>query len=86
MLKGKTTSGFEYEVSDAQLDNMELVDALAELTDNNALAVSKVTTQLLGKEQKKRLYDHVRKDGIVSAQKVSDEILQILQSKPESKN
>jgi len=54
MINGKTKDGFEYILSDAALDNMELVDALEELDEGNTLAAAKVISLLLGKEQKKR--------------------------------
>ncbi|WP_288001069.1 hypothetical protein [Holdemanella sp.] len=66
---------------------MELIDALADIDDGNLLAVSKVLTLLLGPEQKKKMYDFVRtEDGIVSAQTVSEMIVEILATKKETKN
>ena len=45
---------------------MELLDALEEMTDGNELAISKVVKLMLGKENRKKLYDHIRdKDGRV---------------------
>ncbi len=43
-----------------RLDNMELLDALAEADNGNVLAVSNAVTLLLGAGQKKALYDHLR--------------------------
>ena len=58
-----------------------------ERTTWNLLAVSKVLTLLLGPEQKKKMYDFVRtEDGIVSAQTVSEMIVEILATKKETKN
>ena len=54
----KTTSGFEFEIDPEILDDMELVDALAEVEDN-PLMISKVVTMLFG-DDKKRLYDHIK--------------------------
>ena len=66
---------------------MELIDALADIDDGNLLAVSKVLTLLLGPEQKKKMYNFVRtEDGIVSAQTVSEMIVEILATKKETKN
>lgn len=75
----KTRSGFEFDIDVAVLDDMELVDALAELEDN-PLAFSKVITMILGSE-KKRLYDHIkktRKSDRVSVTAMSEEIEDIL--------
>lgn len=87
MISGVTKNGFEFEITDERADNMELIDALADIDDGNLLAVSKVLTLLLGPEQKKKMYDFVRtEDGIVSAQTVSEMIVEILAAKKETKN
>lgn len=61
-VSGETESGFVFNIEVERLDNMELIDALAELEDD-PLQMSTVIRLLLGKEDKKRLYDHVRTDG-----------------------
>lgn len=77
--KGKTKSGFEFVVPRSNIDNMELIDAICDLNDGNGLATSKVVTLLLGKEQKKELYDHVRtENGNVPTQAVADEVREIM--------
>ena len=87
MISGVTKNGFAFEIADERADNMELIDALADIDDGNILAVSKVLTLLLGPEQKKKMYDFVRtEDGIVSAQTVSEMIAEILAAKKETKN
>lgn len=87
MISGVTKNGFVFEITDERADNMELIDALADIDDGNLLAVSKVLTLLLGPEQKKKMYDFVRtEDGIVSAQTVSEMIVEILAAKKETKN
>lgn len=81
MYKGKTSSGFEFEIDENAADNMELVDALAEAADDDVLAVSAVGKILLGKEQRKRLYDHIRKEGgRVPVKDAVSEIMEILQA------
>ena len=80
MLKGKTESGFEFEVADAAMNNYELVEVLAEV-DTNALLLPKQVNMLLGEDQKKRLMDHVRTDdGTVPIDAISAEIMEIFQS------
>lgn len=87
MISGVTKNGFAFEITDERTDNMELIDALADIDDGNLLAVSKVLTLLLGPEQKKKMYDFVRtEDGIVSAQTISEMIVEILAAKKETKN
>ncbi len=87
MLTGTTSTGFKYEIEDAQLDNMELLDALAEVDQGKILAMSRVCDLLLGKEQKQRLYDHCRTEKRnVPASAVQNEILEIIKGVPEGKN
>ena len=80
MLKGKTESGFEYEVTDAAMNNYDLVEVLAEV-DTNPLLLPRLVKMLLGDEQKKRLMEHLRtKDGNVPIDAVSAEIMEIFKS------
>ena len=59
-------NGLELEVNEQCLNNMELLDALEEMTDGNELAMSKVVKLMLGKDNRKKLYDFIRdKDGRV---------------------
>ena len=86
MIKGKTSSGFEYEILEEQLNNYELLESIAEL-EENALVLPKVVNMLLGKEQKDKLTNHLRtKDGMVPLDKMMNEITEIFQSKSEIKN
>ena len=85
-MKGKTTSGFEYEIARARLENYELIEALSEV-DENPLLLPKVVNLLLGKDQAIKLKDHLRdSDGLVSSEKLSNEIMEIFQSQKETKN
>lgn len=61
MIKGKTKSGFAYSIDEENVDQ-EFLDALSEAEDGNPLKVSKALRQLLGDEQRKRLYDHLRNE------------------------
>lgn len=78
--KGVTSSGFEFEIDDAVINDMELIDAIADSMDDNPLAFSKVCAKLLGSEQRKKLYDHVRENGRVPLEKISTEITDIFNS------
>lgn len=81
MTKGITKSGFEYEVDESAADNMELIDALAEAAGDDMLAISSVCKMLLGKDMRKKLYDHVRaEDGRVPIKNAVDEIMEIMQA------
>ncbi len=79
MIEGKTSTGFEFSIDEKLLDNMELVDAIAEV-DENPLAISNIITLLLD-GQKKALYDHVRtEDGRVPVVAMTNEIMDILEA------
>lgn len=80
MLKGKTKSGFAFEISDDALNNYELLDIISEV-DTNPLLVPKLINMLLGADQKKALIDHVRDDkGMVPTSAVSAELADIFQA------
>ena len=53
MIQGKTKTGFAYQLDDDAMNNMELVDAMAELDDGgHPFALSRVCLLLLGKDQR----------------------------------
>ena len=81
MQKVITKSGFECLLDKKQMDDMELVDKIAEADAGNPLAVSAVIEKVLGKEQKAKLYNHLRnEDGRVPIEKVGEEIVEIITS------
>ena len=85
-VSGETESGFVFNIEVERLDNMELIDALAELEDD-PLQMSTVIRLLLGKEDKKRLYDHVRTDeGMVPSRLIEKELREIFTLSQELKN
>ena len=87
MITAKSRSGFEIELEETALDNMELVDALADLNDGNALQMSRIVTLILGKDGKKRLYDHLRTaDGRVPCEAVEQDIIDLMASVKDAKN
>lgn len=80
MIKGTLASGFAFEIKKQNLDNMELVDAIAE-ADTNPIAVAKVVKLLLGDQQKKALYDHLRtENGNVPIAAVSNAVAEIFRN------
>ena len=87
MRTGVTASGFAWQLDDAVLNNMELVDALAEMQEENPLQISAVCRLVLGKAQRKALYDHLRtEDGRVPASAVESAIMELFQSINAGKN
>lgn len=77
MKKGQTSTGFEYELDDAALDDYELLEMLTELDKGEYGSITLVVERLLGKEQKDKLKEHVRKNGKVSASELMKEIAEI---------
>ena len=87
MITAKTESGFSIELEESALDNMEVLDALSDLDEGNPLAMSRLVVKLLGKDGKKRLYDHLRtEDGLVPASAVESAIMELFQSIIAGKN
>lgn len=72
-------NGFELDVNESALNNMELFDALAEMTEGNALALSNVVKLMLGNDNRKKLYDYIRKeDGTVPLEQVDKCVTEIM--------
>lgn len=81
-MTGITKSGFAFDVPDSVYNNMELIDALAEAGGENPLAISNVCLLVFGKEQRKQLYDHLRReDGTVPFEDVSAAIADVFAAK-----
>ena len=71
MIKGITGCGFEFAVEKANMENMEMLELLAANEAGNPMIYPKLTEMILGVEQKRMLYDHLRDEkGRVSVQKV----------------
>lgn len=86
MIKGKTKSGFKFELEDHILDNMELLDAIVE-ADKNPAMIPSIVTMVLGKDGKKRLYDHLRTEkGNVPIMSVATEVIEIFNCNQQGKN
>ena len=80
-MKGKLQNGFEFDIDEAALDNMELIDAMTEAQEDDPGKFSKATLLLLGKDERKRLYDHLREeDGRVPIKAVADAFVEIFQA------
>ncbi len=81
MKKGKTQSGFKYEIDENILDDMELIDAMAAAQGEDPTQISTVVVKVFGTEQRKKLYDHLRtEDGRVPVTDVANIITEILES------
>lgn len=88
MITGTTKSGFEFQVDEMLLDDMNFVELLAEC-EESVLALPRTIKYMLGEEGKKKLYDHCSVDGRVSREKIdaeTGEIIEFLGKAPETKN
>lgn len=82
----KTSTGFEFELSEEVLDDWELLEQLAEIDAGNTGAVVGAAKALLGDDYD-RLKDHVRgKSGRVSAKAMAKEIEDIFNATKTGKN
>ena len=82
-MKGKTSSGFEYELDEAALDDYELLEDLCEMDEGDMTKTISVLNRLLGTEQKERLR---MENGRVPASKMMNEIGEIFRNVKEGKN
>lgn len=68
MIRGTTSTGFQYEFDETRLDDMRFVDVLAVVVDPEApqfekiAGASRLLTMLLGEDMKKALYMHIGKN------------------------
>jgi len=86
MIEGKTKSGFKYKFPEENLDNYELVEIIAEAQEN-PLLFPKMVNLLLGEKQTEKLKEHLRNEnGIVSTEKISQEIMEIFENTEKAKN
>lgn len=91
MKRGKTKEGFEFEVNEKVLKDMEFLDILHDVVsgdDEKAVnAYPELLNKILGKEQKQKLYDFIRdSEGIVPIEAVSETVKQIIEQVKELKN
>lgn len=92
VIKGTTSTGFEYEIETEALNDMEVVDSLVDMMDSDEdeikamKSIKKLIDKVLGAKQKKALYDHVNTNGRIPIEKVNAEFLEILSSTKSGKN
>lgn len=85
-MKGKTRSGFSFNVNDNIGDDIELLEDLTKLDKGDVTVLPEVLERILGDKQKKKLYDHVRtEDGRVPLTAVSNELAQIFAAQDKTK-
>lgn len=87
MIKGKTQSGFEFEISKNVLNDYELLEDMGQI-ESNPVLLTTVVRKVLGDKQTEKLKDHVRSEtGKVQIDRMSEEITDIFtNSGEETKN
>lgn len=87
MITAETKDGFAVELSEEALDNVELLDALAEVQDADVPSLGRTIRLLMGKAQAKKLYDHLRtEDGRVPVVALSNALGELMESFRAGKN
>lgn len=87
MIAGRTKSGFEFQLDENAMNNMELIEGLAAVDQGDITALPKVLVKLLGSETKEALYNHVRsEDGRVPIDLLVEEVKEIFSASKEIKN
>lgn len=77
-MKGTTSTGFNFEFDETLFEDLEFIELLAD-ADENGMQFPKFLDRLLGTEQKKKLYDHVRSEtGRVSILDVKREVVEMM--------
>lgn len=75
-----TESGFEVDINENALDDMELFEALVDMQNGDATQTPVVVRKICG-DAKKALYDHVRlPDGRVPTEAVAQELAHIIEA------
>lgn len=83
-MTGVTSTGFSWEIDEEAADDIELLEYISGLDERDIRGLMNLIERLLGKEQKKKLYDHLRTEkGHVPASKVLQTITEIFNTASE---
>lgn len=75
MVKGKTRTGFKFTCDGKLMHDVEFLEEFAAVQNGDGLEVFNLITKILGAEQKKALYNHIRNDdGIVTVEALHEEL------------
>lgn len=82
MLKGKTKSGFEFEVDENFFDDWEMVERIADYEENGSVHIMKgIIVDLLGKKQYRDLKNSLRNEnGKITASAMEQAVTDIFQA------
>ena len=83
----KLSNGFEADIDETRIADMEFMDAINDIQEGDLTGLSKMAALLLPKPERKRLYDSVRNEnGIATIDRVSDMIQELLGQLGSKKN
>ena len=78
VVKGKTKTGFEFELDTELIDDYEVLEMYEDIKDTG-LGARKLLTRLIGEDGYNRLKEHCRKkDGTISAKRIGHEMNDII--------
>ena len=78
VVKGKTKTGFEFELDTELIDDYEVLEMYEDIKETG-LGVRKLLTRLIGEDGYNRLKEHCRKkDGTISAKRIGHEMNDIM--------
>ena len=80
--KGTLNNGFKFAIDENVLDDVELMEDMAAAQGEDPLRIVAVLKKVLGEEQKKRLYDHVRdkETGRVPTSVISESLTEMFEA------
>lgn len=86
-MKGKTTTGFKFEIQEEVLNDYELLEKMVKADDGDTSLMVRIISDVLGEDQKERLKDHVRNESEkVPIERMIQEFTEILKNNQDGKN
>lgn len=83
----KLSSGFEADIDEMRVADMEFMDAINDIQEGDLTGLSKLAALILPKAERKRLYDSVRNEaGIATIDRVSAMLQELLGQLGSKKN
>lgn len=87
MKKGKTSTGFKYQLEENIFDDYELLEVLRQIDKGESGKIVDMVDIMFSEEQKEALKNHVREEnGKVPASKLIKEVMEIFHNEKEGKN
>ena len=75
----KLSCGFEADIDETRIADMEFMDAINDIQEGDLTGLSKLAGIILPKPERKKLYDCVRnEDGLATIDKVGDMLFELL--------